>query len=141
MTNFLKLLVVVSALLLGSCADVPDNADFPKVDVPQPTTPSSSMQPNAINGLKTREAPIVYVKLEKDTLRPIITNKAPLPPTQVGPFELRDETLGAALQLVLGDKNVPIAFQTTEAQSRKVDRKSTRLNSSHLDLSRMPSSA
>lgn len=117
-TKFLTSLMLVSTLLLGSCSDVPDNADMPRVDVPQPSKPTANMQPAGINS--NREAPIVYVRLGKDTLRPKITNKAPLPPTQVGPFELRDETLGAALQLVLGDKNVPIAYQTTEAQARTV---------------------
>src|SRR5216117_3888737 len=52
---------------------------------------------------------------------------------------------GRSLELVVVDESTGTAKQVTEfrglAERREVDRKSTRLNSSHPSLSRMPSSA
>ena len=48
----------------------------------------------------------------------------------------------ANITLVKGDKNQPMAVEMiVMAETRQIDRKSTRLNSSHSDRSRMPSSA
>jgi hypothetical protein len=43
----------------------------------------------------------MYVPLGQDVLMPITSPSEPLPSTIVGPFELRDETLSGALQLLL----------------------------------------
>jgi hypothetical protein len=44
----------------------------------------------------------------------------PLPSTLVGPFELRGETLGGALQLILDGTDIPIAFESDESSAQTV---------------------
>ena len=60
-------------------------------------------------------------------------------------YKTADDVQDAVKMVDAGDGTVLIAFATkntpTNAKNISIDRKSTRLNSSHLDLSRMPSSA
>jgi hypothetical protein len=104
------------AFLLSSCghADVPGAR---KVSVPEAEAPSEKFK--AVN--RIREAPVVYVKLGEDVLKPRReVDTRDLPTKTVGPLELREETLAAALQLVLADSDIPLAFQTSEALARTV---------------------
>ena len=48
---------------------------------------------------------------------------------------------GDVIEVAFGQRPVRVKVVSTEAPTGKEDRKSTRLNSSHLKLSRMPSSA
>jgi type II secretory pathway component GspD/PulD (secretin) len=110
------LMACLCAALLSSCghADVPGAR---KVSVPEAEAPSAKFK--AVN--RIREAPVVYVKLGEDILRPMRqADTRDLPTKSVGPVELREETLAAALQLVLADTDVPLAFQTSEALARTV---------------------
>lgn len=72
------------------------------------------------NGINERPDSIIYLPLGRDVLVPLPQGGEPLPDIEVGPYELRGETLGGALQLVLSDVDIPIAFQTDLGLSRKV---------------------
>ena len=43
-----------------------------------------------------------------------------MPEENVGPFELRSETLAGALQLILAEYNVSLAFETEEGLNRRI---------------------
>lgn len=90
---------------------------LPKSDVPAADQPDDKFE--ALN--RSRNEPVVYVKLEEDVLRPKRQLKIQdLPLERVGPFELRGETLAAALELVLDGKNIPLAFETNAAMTRTI---------------------
>ncbi|GJL86034.1 MAG: hypothetical protein DHS20C02_18090 [Micavibrio sp.] len=74
-------------------------------------------RPEAIN-----EHPdsVLYLPLGSDVLVPETNNGDPLPDEIVGPFELRSETLAGALQLILADYEIPLAFETEEGLTRTV---------------------
>lgn len=70
---------------------------------------------------RNTHAPVVYVKLDNDVLRPIKQSKGmPLSKDHVGPFEMREETLAGALELILADKKIPMAFQTSKVMTNTV---------------------
>lgn len=100
--------------LLLSCvqADVPG---VRSVKVPSPTM--ADERPEAVN-----EQPdsVLYLPLGSDVLVPEVAEGAPLPNKIVGPFELRSETLAGALQLILADYEIPLAFETDEGLNRTV---------------------
>lgn len=77
------------------------------VHIPAPTPPEERRR--AIN-----EAPdgVLIVPLGKDVLVPAMDEGDPLPTREVGPFELRNENLAGALQLVLADYDIPLAFES-----------------------------
>ncbi len=85
------------------------------VDIPAPQ--KAENRPSAIN-----ESPdsVIYLPLGHDVLMPKAPGNDPLPNIQVGPYELRGESLGGALQLILADVDIPIAFQTNLGLSRGV---------------------
>lgn len=60
---------------------------------------------------------ILYLPLGEDVLMPQTEASAALPSKIIGPFELRDETLGGALQLILDGTNTPVAFETDKAST------------------------
>lgn len=74
-------------------------------------------RPNAVN-----EQPdsVLYLPLGTDVLVPETNSGEPLPSDVVGPFELRSETLAGALQLILADYNIPLAFETNEGLDRTI---------------------
>lgn len=71
-------------------------------------------------GVNERPDSVIYLPLGRDILVPEVRDVDALPDKQVGPFELRGETLGGALQLILADVDIPIAFQTDLGLSRTV---------------------
>jgi hypothetical protein len=108
----------ILSLYMASCGTIhaPDSLT---VDVPDAESPSEKFSTKAVN--RIREAPVVYVKLGEDVLKPRRqADTTDLPTRPVGPMELREETLAAALQLVLADTDIPMAFQTSEALARTV---------------------
>lgn len=102
-------LLLGAALTLSSCADVrvPGQRD---VDIP--TYKSAEERKPGVN---ERPDAITYLPLGDDVLVPEAESGSPLPSTVVGPFELRNESLAGALQLVLDGVNIPIAFETANA--------------------------
>jgi hypothetical protein len=106
--------ILLPAALLFSCAD----AKAPgarSVDIPAPTTaekrkPAINEQPDSV----------VYLPLGEDVLVPATISDDPLPSEMIGPFELRSETLAGALQLILADYDIPLAFETEEGLERRI---------------------
>ncbi|MBU6236015.1 MAG: type II and III secretion system family protein, partial [Alphaproteobacteria bacterium] len=82
------------------------------IDIPAPTPPEARRK--AIN-----EAPdgVIIVPLGKDVLVPAMDEGDPLPNRVVGPFELRNENLAGALQLVMADYDVPLAFESDKGMT------------------------
>ncbi len=108
--------VLLCALLggLAACAQ----ADIPGArNVVIPTPVGAEGRKEAVN---ERPDPVLYLPLGYDVLVPEAMDMSPLPEDLVGPYELRSETLAGALQLILDDYNIPIAFETDEGLTRTV---------------------
>lgn len=103
----------MTALLFG-CADasVPGGRS---VNIPTPN--QAEQRKEAIN---ERPDSVMYLPLGKDVLVPEVSVDDPLPEDIVGPFELRSETLAGALQLILADYEVPLAFESDEGLNRRI---------------------
>ena len=63
---------------------------------------------------------VIYLPLGSDVLVPKTNSGTGLPTEEVGPFELRSETVAGALQLILADYEVSMAFESDEAFSRTI---------------------
>lgn len=93
--------------LLTGCAD----AEGPKArDVNIPAPMNAETRRNAIN---ERPDPVMYLPLGEDVLLPEAEPGDALPSKVVGPFELRNESLAGALQLVMEGTDIPVAFETS----------------------------
>lgn len=106
--------LALAFLALQSCAQ----ADVPgarNVNIPTPT--AADERAEAVN---ERPDSVLYLPLGQDVLVPEVAAGDPLPEVEVGPFELRSETLAGALQLILSDYEVPLAFETDEGLNRRV---------------------
>jgi len=114
--SYLKLAVLlpVCGFMISSCAEV-SVPDARNVEIPSPVT--ADKRRNAIN---ERPDSVMYLPLGEDVLVPSRITGGSLPDEKVGPFELRSETLAGALQLILADYDISIAFETEEGLSRKV---------------------
>lgn len=110
----LFLTLLVGGLVLGSCAQV-TVPDARNVDVPVPVG-ADKRKP----GVNERLDSVMYLPLGDDVLIPSVVADDPLPNEIVGPFELRSETLAGALQLILADYDVSLAFETDEGLSRQI---------------------
>ncbi|MCB9982542.1 MAG: type II and III secretion system family protein [Rhodospirillales bacterium] len=112
--SLLLLPVLASLVLLGSCADV-KSPGARSANIPSPAM--ADPRPEAIN-----EQPdsVIYLPLGSDVLVPEVMQGGALPSDIVGPFELRSETLAGALQLILADYQIPLAFETNEGLTRTI---------------------
>ncbi len=106
--------LLVSVLVLQGCADV-DVPGTRNVNIPSPMM--ADERPEAIN---ERPDSVLYLPLGQDVLVPIVSADDGLPSEHVGPFELRSETLAGALQLVLAEYDVSLAFETEEGLNRRI---------------------
>ncbi len=100
--------------MLSSCAQ----GDFPgarNADIPAPA--AADQRQRAIN---ERPDSVMYLPLGTDVLVPESDTGDPLPNEIVGPFELRSESLAGALQLILSDYEIPLAFETNEGLTRTI---------------------
>jgi hypothetical protein len=106
--------VSLTGLSLGSCAmvDVPSARN---TSVPTPT--SARPRARAVNEVPDS---VMYLPLGDDILVPEIAQDDPLPYEMVGPFELRNETLAGALQLILADYDIGLAFETNAAMEQRI---------------------
>ncbi len=112
---FLMMALGVFALTsLAACADV-NVPEARTVNIPSPV--SAEPRRAAIN---ERPDSVMYLPLGDDVLVPEVLSDNPLPSEIVGPFELRNETLAGALQLILADYDISLAFETDEAFNRRV---------------------
>ena len=111
---YMLLMALIAGIFISSCAPM----NVPKgrtVDIP----PAAKAPPRqgAIN--EERDS-VLTVILGDDVLVPAAKSGTELPSDPIGPYELRGETLASALQLVLADYDIPIAFQTEEGLTRKI---------------------
>lgn len=106
--------LLAGVILLTGCAsaDIPDSRN---VNVPAPTL--AEKRRDAVN---ERPDSVMYLPLGRDVLMPEIATDDDLPTEEVGPFELRGETLAGALQLILADYDVPLAFETEDGLTRPI---------------------
>ncbi len=105
---------IAAMLLTTSCAmvGVPDSRN---VNIPSPTMADSRKK--AIN---ERPDSVMYLPLGEDVLVPEVLEDDDFPREMVGPFELRGETLAGALQLILADYDISLAFETQEGLTRRI---------------------
>lgn len=109
-----SLSLLVPMLLATACA---------QVEVPDPRAPDvpSAIRPlDRMKGVNEDRSSITRIPLGKDVLVPKTLDQDPLPDVQVGPFELRNETLASALQLVLDEYDVSIAFESNLGLTRRI---------------------
>lgn len=115
MKQSLYLLLATSAFIaLGSCAQV-DVPGARNVSVPSPKMATPRQE--AVN---EKPDSVIYLPLGSDVLVPKAVGVSMLPTEEVGPFEMRSENVAGALQLVLADYDIPIAFETDEGFTRTV---------------------
>lgn len=113
--NIVRMLAIACPLLLSTaCAQV-DTPDGKSSRVGAVTPPYDRFPT-----INEKRDPITRVKLGRDVLVPRATDEDPLPKDDVGPFELRGETLASALQLVLDEYDVSLAFESDEGLTRRI---------------------
>lgn len=109
--------VSLSALMgfmMSGCADM--NVPDPRsISIPAPT-PAEERQ----RALNESADSIMVVPLGKDVLTPQTRTGDPLPSDEIGPFELRNENLAGALQLILADYDIPLAFEAVDGAQEGV---------------------
>ncbi len=113
--KLLRVFAVVSAsfpLLSCSPVNVPGARNL---SVPSPTM--AAQRQDAVN---EKPDSVIYLPLGSDVLVPKAPGSAGLPKEIVGPFELRSETVAGALQLILADYEIPMAFETDAGFERTV---------------------
>lgn len=100
--------------VMVSCAPI-DVPGARNVKIPSPTM--ADERPEAVND---KPDSVLYLPLGSDVLVPETMKGSPLPDEIVGPFELRGETLAGALQIILSDYEIPLAFETNEGMTRTI---------------------
>ena len=108
----IALLAFVPFLISCAQVDVPGGRNL---RIPSPTM--ADTRPEAIND---KPDSVLYLPLGSDVLVPETFEGSPLPTEVIGPFELRSETLAGALQLILADYEIPMAFETEEGLTRTI---------------------
>lgn len=106
-------MLVVTPFLL-SCAQV-DIPGARNLKIPSPTM--ADEKERAINEVPDS---VLYLPLGSDVLVPEAAEGQGLPTEEVGPFELRSETLAGALQLILADYEIPLAFETEQGLTQTI---------------------
>ena len=82
--------------------------------------PSPAMAAQRSESVNEKPDSVIYLPLGSDALVPESSSSLDLPTEHIGPFELRSETVAGALQLILADYNVSMAFESNEAFNRTV---------------------
>ncbi len=112
---FRSLVVFVTiGVVLSSCSPV-DVPGARNLSIPSPTM--ASQRQDAVND---KPDSVIYLPLGSDVLVPKVIAGQKLPGDNIGPFELRSETVAGALQLVLADYEIPMAFETDAGFERTV---------------------
>ncbi len=112
----MKKLVLLSLTLIVTSACSQVNIPGPRnLKIPQPT--QAGERKSAVN---ERPDSVMYLPLGKDVLIPEVPPSDLLPDKIIGPLELRGETLAGALQLITSDFDIPLAFESDEALTRRV---------------------
>ncbi|HEU4839003.1 MAG TPA: type II and III secretion system family protein [Micavibrio sp.] len=108
-------IVAVSALLMTTACAMADVPDARNANIPSPTM--AEKRRTAVN---ERPDSVMYLPLGEDVLVPEVSSGDEFPHEMVGPFELRGETLAGALQLILADYDISLAFETQEGLTRRI---------------------
>jgi hypothetical protein len=99
---------------VSACAPV----DLPNArPVTIPTPAQADERSKAVN---EKPDSVLYLPLGRDVLVPEIAAGDPLPSDIVGPFELRSETLAGALQLILADYDISLAFESDATMTKQI---------------------
>lgn len=106
--------MAIASFLLAACAPVNVPAAR-NLSVPSPAL--AAQRQDAVN---EKPDSVIYLPLGSDVLVPKASGSAGLPKEVVGPFELRSETVAGALQLILADYEIPMAFETGAGFERTV---------------------
>jgi hypothetical protein len=111
---WLKYALIAMVVMVTGCApaDVPESRN---VHIPNPAF--AEKRRDAVN---ERPDSVMYLPLGRDVLMPEIASDDDLPTDEVGPFELRGETLAGALQLILADFDVSLAFETDKGMTKPI---------------------
>jgi hypothetical protein len=107
--------IALGAMLLTSACAMVGVPETRNVDIPAPT--KAENRKRAIND---RPDSVMYLPLGEDVLVPEVAADDEFPKEMVGPFELRGETLAGALQLILADYDISLAFETQEGLTRRI---------------------
>lgn len=107
--------VAMSAMLFTSGCAMVGVPEARNLDIPTPSRVDSRQR--AIND---RPDSVMYLPLGEDILVPEASVDESFPHDMVGPFELRGETLAGALQLILADYDISIAFETQQGLTRRI---------------------
>ncbi|MGH1456673.1 MAG: type II secretion system protein GspD [Alphaproteobacteria bacterium] len=116
--KFLRFIACAALLVLSSplvsCApvDVPGTRNL--------SVPSPAMATPRQEAINEKPDSVIYLPLGSDVLVPKTTVGGGLPSEVIGPFELRSETVAGALQLILADYEISMAFESDEAFNRTV---------------------
>jgi MSHA biogenesis protein MshL len=78
------------------------------------------IQPDQAKAAKPKAEPVVYMPLGLGVLMPDVVTTQNLPREDIGPYELRGESLAGALQFILSEFDIPLAVETDLAMNRKV---------------------
>lgn len=111
---FMNAAAMAAMLFTTSCAMV-GAPDARNVNIPSPTLADSRK-----TALNERPDSVMYLPLGEDVLVPEVQGEDNFPSEMVGPFELRGETLAGALQLILADYDISLAFETQEGLTRRI---------------------
>jgi hypothetical protein len=93
------------------------------VDAPDGRTPSiPTVKPpdDRFEGLNEKQDPVTRVRLGRDILTPQPLKEDPWPDVKVGPYELRNETLASALQLILDEYDISLAFESDDGLKKRI---------------------
>lgn len=111
---FLAGWIAVGCAITMGCAQV-SVPEARTLDVPAPKL--ADKRQKAVN---ERPDSVMYLPLGEDILVPEAEVGSMLPVERVGPFELRSESLAGALQLILADYDISLAFETDEGLNRRI---------------------
>jgi type II secretory pathway component GspD/PulD (secretin) len=78
------------------------------------------VQADQQNSAKQKILPVTYMPLGLGVLMPDVITTQNLPREDIGPYELRGESLAGALQFILSEFDIPLAVETDLATARKV---------------------
>ena len=112
--NYIRIGLLTAVVGLAACAPVSTPGEH-SVDIPSPIKSREKMK-----GINEAYQPVTYIPLDNDVLVPKPLKSDPLPDVYVGPFELRSETLAGALQLILADFDIAMAFQADAGLTERI---------------------
>lgn len=109
-----RFVLFTCAVLMVACApvDVPGTRN---VSIPSPT-----LAAQRVDAVNEKADSVIYLPLGSDVLVPKTSGTGGLPTEIIGPLELRSETVAGALQLILSDYEVSMAFESDAAFERTV---------------------